>query len=425
MKTVSFCVAGLGTVGGGLIRLWNERKADIRRALGIDLRLSAVADLDRSRAAGLPLKGVRFEKDCMRLPSSDSDICVELIGGTRVSREFVLSSLRAGKDVVSANKALLAERYAEIFSVAGKFGRTIGFEASVAGGIPIIKVLRESFLTSRVRTIYGILNGTTNYILTRMQEDGQSFAEALRGAQKRGFAEADPTLDIDGIDAAHKAALLANLAFGIAVKFSQVRVEGIRGFDLSDIRYASELGYVVKLLAVARRDAQGSRGVEVYVSPALLPSGHLLASVRNEFNAVYVDSSAVGETVFYGRGAGAAPTANSVLSDILDIASGGTRVAAPVVSSSGSAGINLNIINRYYLRFMTLDKPGVLGRIAGILGSKGISIHSCVQKESSDRTVPVVMTTHACRQTDLETAVERIVRQVKTVRGRPVVLAIR
>lgn len=386
------------------------------------MELLAVSDLDRGRTARLPLRGVRFERDCLRLPGLGPDICVELIGGTTVSREFVRRSLERGCHVVTANKALLAERYAEIFGLACRRGCKVGFEASVGGGIPIIKVLRESFLTSPVRSVQGILNGTTNYVLTRMREDGLPFGKALRAAQVKGFAERDPTLDIDGVDAAHKVTLLANLAFGTVVPFGRVRVEGIRGFDVSDVRYAEELGYVVKLLAVARRS--GPRDLEVYVEPTLIPKGHPLAAVRNEFNAVAVESAAVGETIFYGKGAGAMPTANSVLSDLLDIAAGGDRAPLPPVRERRFR-INRRIVSRHYLRFMTRDRPGVLGRIAGILGCKGISIDSCVQKETGSRIVPVVMTTHLCPRSDLEAAVARIVRTVDGVRGRPVVLTVR
>jgi homoserine dehydrogenase len=329
-----------------------------------------------------------------------------------------------GKHIVTANKALLAERFDRIFSMADEKKVNMGFEASVAGGIPIIKILQESFMTNKIRKIFGILNGTTNYILTKMTQEDLSFDLALKQAQEKGFAEADPTLDVDGIDAAHKALILANLAFGMMLDFKSVMVRGIRNFNVMDIAYARQLGYTIKLLAVCKRRKDNS--MEIYVEPALIPNNHLLASVQNEFNAVYVDGEAVGETVFYGRGAGAMPTANSVISDIIDMSrdiSTNHKVWYTKYMAKASEKTNQNIRNKYYLRISTHDKPGVLGKVAGILGENNISISSCVQKETGETTIPLVLTTHKCLKDDIDKAVLEI-QKLKEIKDKVVVLNI-
>jgi len=427
MNRIRVGLAGLGTVGSGFVKLLHQSRHTIRQRTGINIELVRVVELDKRRLKGLPLDQAQWSANLDDiLKAADVDIVVELIGGTGVSREFILKAMKSRKHVVTANKALLAEHFSEIFSAADRNGVNIGFEASVAGGIPIIKILQESFLTNRIKKIYGILNGTTNYILTKMSLDNMDFASALKEAQKKGFAEADPTLDIDGLDAAHKALILCNLAFQVDVNFKDVMVSGIRNFDVSDIHYARELGYVVKLLAVSRLVKDGQ--IVTYVEPSLIPFKHLLASVNYEYNAIYIDGEAVGESVFYGKGAGSMPTANSVLSDVIDLARhivAGTKVWHYRNLRKPDSTVNKNIMNEYYLRFMTADKPGVLGRIASILGKYGISISSCVQKDLDARVTAVVMTTHFCRKQDLESAVAYIRKNVRDVKAPIVVLNIR
>jgi len=424
MKKCFFSIAGLGVVGSGLVKLWRDQRENIRKTLGLDLVLYSVAEPDQNKVKLVNLKNVKVFKDWRKLlEDKNSQICVELIGGKNTAKDCILSSLEKGKDVVTANKALLAEEYFKIFSVAKKNKRKISFEASVAGGIPIIKILRESYLTSSVHTIYGILNGTTNFILTKMQEERLPFFEALKEAQKKGFAEKNPSLDIDGIDAAHKAVILANLAFKTVVPFDKVKISGLRGFNLLDFDYARELGYIVKLLAVVRK--AGPEDLEVYVEPVLLSEDHPMASVKNEFNAVYTDSSVVGESLFYGKGAGSMPTANSVLSDIIDLASLSERAFQPLSNNLKKWNINRNIMNRYYIRFTTPDRPGVLGSIAGILGKCGVSILSCVQKPGHERYVSVVMMTHICSYKSLDKAISLICKNSHVVKNRPVVLTVR
>jgi homoserine dehydrogenase len=328
------------------------------------------------------------------------DVIVELIGGTNAARTLVTEALRARKPVVTANKKLLAEHGDEIFGLAEQGGVDLYFGASVGGGIPIIRVLREGLIANQVLGIAGILNGTCNYILTRMENEALPFDAALAAAQAAGYAEADPSLDIDGLDTAHKAVILASLAYGVQVPMSAVYVEGIRGLAKVDIEYARSLGYRLKLLAVVKNDAGA---IEARVHPTLIPLDHMLASVSGVFNAVTVEGDIVGQTLYYGRGAGRLPTASAVLSDIADLARRLTSGAAPCGRPPAAAGRFKDMGDveaRYYLRLGLLDKPGVLGQVATVLGQQGISLASVLQKEPqhSGRHVPVVIVTHPARE---------------------------
>ncbi len=425
MKKINIGLAGLGTIGAGVVKLLTDMRPHIRKNTGIDLEIIKAVDLDENRAQSLPLEPGVFSKNLNDIiDNPDIQIAIELMGGIKTSEKYIMDCMAKGKHIVTANKALLAERFDTIFSMADEKKVNMGFEASVAGGIPIIKILQESFMTNKIRKIFGILNGTTNYILTKMTLEEIPFDLALKQAQEKGFAEADPTLDIDGVDAAHKALILANLAFGTMLDFKSVMVKGIRNFNIIDIKYANQLGYTIKLLAVCKRRRDNS--IEIYVEPALVPQNHLLASVQNEFNAVYVDGEAVGETVFYGRGAGAMPTANSVISDIIDMSrdiSTNHKVWYTKYMVKASEKTNLNIKNKYYLRISTHDKPGVLGKIAGILGDNNISISSCVQKETSEATVPLILTTHKCQKDDIDKAVAEI-QKMKEIKDKIIVLNI-
>jgi homoserine dehydrogenase len=340
------------------------------------------------------------------------DVVVELIGGTTVARRLTLKALKAGKSVVTANKALLAEFGEEIFAAADEFDADLYYEASVAGGIPVIRALREGLLVNHIERIYGILNGTCNYILTEMEKGEASFENVLAEAQVAGYAEADPALDIDGHDTAHKAVILASLAYGLPVPMSAVVVEGIRGFSNVDIEYALELGYRIKLLAVIR---YVEREIEVRVHPALVPMEHMLASVNGVFNAVLVRGDVVGDTLYYGRGAGRLPTASAVLADLGDVARNlafrANRRVPPLVQYKGYGKIRdiEDIESRYYLRLSLVDHPGVMAQVAKILGEHDISIASVIQKEDRmGKHVPVIFLTQKAREARLKKALREI-----------------
>ncbi|MFH0878364.1 MAG: homoserine dehydrogenase, partial [Lentisphaerota bacterium] len=340
------------------------------------------------------------------------DVVVELIGGTRLAKEFILKALRLGKPVVTANKALLAEHGAEIHAVAEQNKTEVYYEASVGGGIPIIKALREGLCANHIESIYGILNGTCNYILTRMEREKLPFDQVLAEAQKAGYAEAEPSLDIDGIDTAHKAVVLASLAYGFQIQMSEAHVEGIRGLADADICYAAELGYRIKLLAIIK---QVKGEVEVRVHPTLVPHSHMLASVSGVFNAIMLKGDIVGDTLYYGRGAGRAATSSAVLSDLADVALNlvsGAKNRLPSFVRNGVRGTVRPIGKigaRYYLRLSLLDKPGVLARVAQILGMHQISIASVMQKEARvGEYVPVIIVTHSATEDDFRKALLEI-----------------
>jgi homoserine dehydrogenase len=413
MSAVRVGLIGFGTVGKGVVHVLRENAEVIRERLGFPLVLGRVADKDVTTDRGEALDPALLTTDAMGVARDPKlPVVVELIGGTGFAKEIVLEALRAGKCVVTANKALLAECWEEIFAAAAAGGGALGFEASVCGGIPIIRSLREGLAANRIQSIHGIINGTTNYILSRMTEEGLEYASVLKKAQELGFAEADPTLDVEGHDAAHKLAILASLAFGTRVPLDRIAVEGITKVTKMDIAYARELGYVIKLLAIAK-DAGGA--IEVGVQPTLVPAKILLATVSGAFNAVYVRGDAVGPTLFTGLGAGSLPTASAVVGDVMEMA---RRVAAgkgapppPAVAADVRRQILPpdEVVSPSYIRLTALDKPGVLASIAGVLGRHEISIASVIQKgREKGRSVPLVMMTHEARGAAVRGALEEI-----------------
>jgi homoserine dehydrogenase len=418
LQPVRLALLGCGTVGEGVVRLLRANAAMLSQKLGAPLLLAAVADRSLKPDPTIGLERAVITRDAAGMVARDDvDVVVELFGGLEPARQLILHALRSGKDVVTANKALLAEHGAEIFRAAAEAGRTVGFEASVGGGIPIMRTLREALAGDRQRAVYGIVNGTCNSILSTMTEGGTEFADALAEAQRSGLAEADPTLDIEGHDAAHKLCLLAALAFGVNLKPPQVHTEGISRVTLADIAYARELGYVVKLLAIAK-EHEGQ--IEARVHPTMIHARHLLAGVGGAFNAIFVNSEALGATMYYGRGAGMMPTATAVVADILEIARhrlAGSRSGAPplgypfaAVKAARVKPID-DVLCEYYLRFMARDQPGVLGTIASILGRHQISIASVIQQERGvETTVPVIMRTHQARERNLRRALAVISR---------------
>src|SRR5713226_278570 len=397
MKPVRIALLGCGMVGEGVVRLLRSNAAMFERKLGAPLELAGVADRSLKPIPSLGLDAKLITRDSAKLIERDDvDIVAELFGGYEPARSLILKAIAAGKDVVTANKALLAEHGEEIFRAADKAGLAVGFEASVGGGVPIMRILREALAGDRQRAVYGIVNGTCNSILSMMTDAGSEFADALRQAQESGLAEADPALDIEGHDAAHKLCLLVTLAFGVLLKPTKVYTEGISRVTLADINYARQLGYTIKLLAIAKDD---DGVIEARVHPTMIPQRHLLASVSGAFNAIYVHSEALGPTMYYGQGAGQLPTATAVIADILEIARhrmAGSRGGAHALGYPAAAVKPAHIkpmhdvLCEYYLRFMARDQPGVLGAIASVLGRNRISIASVIQQgRGSGTVVPV------------------------------------
>jgi homoserine dehydrogenase len=404
-------IIGFGTVGSGTVRILLGNGEMLRRRLGFPVALRRVADKDTGRDRGIALPQGMLVADAEAvLEDPEVDIVVELIGGMRPAKDFLLRAIRGGKHVVTANKALLATEGEEIFSEAREKGVSVGFEASVAGGIPIIKVLREGLVANRILYVFGIINGTANYILTKMTDEGWEFSEALRDAQRLGYAEADPTFDVEGIDSAHKLTILASLAYGIPLSFKEVYTEGITKITPMDIEFARELGYKIKLLAITKY-VDGE--VEMRVHPTMLPREYLISKVDGVYNAVYVAGDAVGETLYYGRGAGDMPTASAVVSDIADIARNIMAGAEKPSMGRGESPLRVrkmqDIRSMYYFRFTALDRPGVLSKISGILGDNDISIASVIQKgRRVGGAVPVIILTHMAREKDILRAVQEI-----------------
>lgn len=421
-------VVGFGTVGTGTVRILLDSKELLKERAGIDINLKRVADVDVRRDRGIRLsKGVLTSDTDALISDPDISIVVELIGGTTVARDVVLRAIKNGKHVVTANKALLATHGAEIFGAAEKANVGIGFEASVAGGIPIIKVIREGLVANRIRAVYGIINGTTNYILTKMTEERREFDEVLAEAQRLGYAEANPAYDIDGVDSAHKLAILASLSYGARFSVRDVYREGISWISPMDIEFARELGYKLKLLAITK-EIDGK--VELRVHPTMIPEENLISKVDGVFNAVYVEGDAVGATLYYGRGAGDMPTGSAVVSDIVDIAKGivhgsGKVIFMPAVSRKARRLMKMDDVRAmYYFRFSAIDKPGVLSKISGILGKHNISIASVIQKgRRVGRAVPLVVLTHQAREKDVVTAVREINR-LPSVAGKTVFIRV-
>ncbi|MHB1557020.1 MAG: homoserine dehydrogenase, partial [Isosphaeraceae bacterium] len=417
MEAFTVGLIGLGTVGGGVARLLLDHRDRIARRAGRPVRLKWVAVRDTTRPRDIDLEGVRLTDRADRLiDDPEVDVVVETMGGTDRALDYILASLAAGKDVVTANKALLAEYAGRIFAQARACGRAVAFEASVGGGIPIVQALGVSLAANQVQAIAAILNGTCNYILTRMTGEGLPYDEALRQAQELGYAEADPTLDVDGTDTAHKLAILAQLAFEADVWLGAIPRQGIDRLQTADLKYAGELGYAIKLLALARLT---SAGLELRVAPTLVRHGRPLAEVRGPYNAIRVVGDAVGDTLFYGRGAGAMPTASAVVGDLLEVLTGHSGKTSRLRNlwSESAPEVQLapadRIRSRYYLRFTIADRPGVLGRLAQILGDRGISIASVIQHDPGDDApeqspVPLVIMTHLAVQADLHAALAEI-----------------
>ena len=412
-RKINVGLVGFGTVGAGVARGLLQRRRILRHNVGAPVVLRRVCDRDFRRSRGFRLPAGMATTDVNKiLRDPEIHIVVELIGGIEPAKSIIREALRRGKHVVTANKALLAEAGPELFAEASKARRELAFEASVAGGVPILKALRESLVGNRFDAILGIVNGTSNYILTQMREKALSFHEALLEAKRHGYAERNPTLDVSGMDAAHKLVILTLLGFGRRVRLSDIHVEGIKQVSQADIQYADELGYVIKPLAIAK-DVGGE--LEVRVHPTLLAKSHLLANVNGVYNGIYVHGDLVGAQLFYGRGAGQQPTASAVLADITDIA---RHIALGSVREFRAGYPHQRIRrlrrmdaieSRYYMRFQVIDKPGVLARIAGILGRYHISIASVHQKERRyARVVPVVMMTHDAREADVRRALHTI-----------------
>ena len=417
MKPINVGLLGIGTVGGGTFAVLKRNQEEITRRAGRGIVITMVADREVEKARKIVGEGVIVTADANEIVTNpDIDIVVELIGGYTVAKELMLKAIENGKHVVTANKALLASHGTEIFAAAQKKGVMVAFEAAVAGGIPIIKALREGLTANRIEWIAGIINGTSNFILSEMRDKGLTFDTVLKQAQKLGYAEADPTFDIEGIDAAHKLTIMAAIAFGIPMQFDKVYTEGIAKLTREDIRYAEELGYRIKLLGIAKRTP---KGIELRVHPTLIPTRRLIANVEGVMNAIVVKGDAVGATLYYGAGAGAEPTASSVVADLVDVTRMHTadpKHRVPHLAFQPDLLSNTPILpmeeveTSYYLRLRTLDKPGVLADITRILADLDISIDAMVQKEPSEGEdqVNIIMLTHMTMEKNINAAIVRI-----------------
>ncbi len=416
MRDIHVGLIGWGTVGSGVVKILQENAQLIERRLGSKIVVRRIADIDleTERVAKVDREVLTKRADEV-IGDPDIDIVLELIGGIEPAKSYILEAFRHGKHVVTANKALLAAHLDELCEVAGQCGVDLNFEAAVGGGIPIIRALKEGFVAERIETIFGILNGTSNYILSTMSNEGGQFTEVLHRAQAMGYAEADPGLDVEGVDAAHKLAILIKLAFGAKVPFEGIFIEGISNITPLDIEFGREFGYKIKLLAIAKGDGEV---IEARVHPTMLPAHHLLSTVDGVFNAIYLQGNAVGETLFFGQGAGMMPTGSAVVSDVVELSRNilkGTRERVPTLSFQGAHIRETklkdieDIVRPYYMRFSALDRPGVLSRISGVLGKNDISIASVIQKgRGISEAVPVVMMTHEARERNVRKALREI-----------------
>jgi homoserine dehydrogenase len=429
--TIRVGLIGFGTIGTGVVKLLQRQQRQIREKLGASLSLVRIADVDLKTDRGVRVGPKVLVNDANLLLNDPSiDIVVELMGGYEPARRFVLAAMGTGKDVVTANKALLAVHGREIFAAAERAGVDLGFEASVGGGIPIIRVLKEGLAADHNRAVYGIVNGTSNYILSTMTSQGGEFDEVLRAAQAQGLAEANPTYDVDGVDAAHKLTLLIQLGLGARVRLQDIPTAGIRQVSQLDINYAKDFGYVIKLLAVAKEDHQG---LEAWVQPAMVPRSHLLADVNGALNAIAVRGEALGASMYFGLGAGMMPTATAVVADLMEVARNRVRGSRGRVAPLGyplAAQRKTRIkpmgelSSEFYLRFLVRDRPGVLARIAGILGDQDISIASVIQKgREVGAHVPIVIRTHTAREDKLRRAL-RAIDRLSVVHGKSVSIRI-
>jgi len=423
MKAIQVGLLGIGTVGSGVFNVLHRNQEEIQRRAGRGIEIAMVADLDTARAQAAVGTHAKVVKDAREvIANPDIDIVVELIGGYGIARQLVMEAIAAGKHVVTANKALLAVHGTEIFAAAHQRGVMVAFEAAVAGGIPIIKALREGLTANRLEWVVGIINGTTNFILSEMRDKGLDFDVVLKEAQRLGYAEADPTFDIEGVDAAHKATIMSAIAFGIPVQFDKAYVEGITRLGAQDIRYAEQLGYRIKLLGITKRVPQG---IELRVHPSLVPTKRLLANVEGAMNAVVVRGDAVGTTLYYGKGAGSEPTASAVIADLVDItrlhtADTAHRVphlafqpdqmsAEPVLSMD-------DVVTSYYLRLRVADQAGVLAQVTGLLAGAGISVDAMLQREAGEgeKQTDLIILTHTVREGTMNEVLAKI-QQLPTV----------
>lgn len=419
MKPIQVGLLGIGTVGSGTFNVLQRNQEEIRRRAGRGIQITMVADLDTARAKSVVGDAAKVVSDAREvIANPEIDIVIELIGGYGVAKTLVMEAIAAGKHVVTANKALLAVHGTEIFAAAHEKGVIVAFEAAVAGGIPIIKALREGLTANRIEWIAGIINGTTNFILSEMRAKGLDFDVVLKEAQRLGYAEADPTFDIEGVDAAHKATIMSAIAFGIPVQFDKAHVEGITKLQAADINYAEQLGYRIKLLGITKR-RDDKKGLELRVHPTLIPSKRLIANVEGAMNAVVVHGDAVGTTLYYGKGAGSEPTASAVIADLVDI----TRLhtADPdhrvphlafqpnELSNTPILGMD-EVVTSFYLRLQVADQAGVLARITGILAERGISIDALLQRESADGEdqTDVIILTHDTTEGEMNKAIAQM-----------------
>jgi homoserine dehydrogenase len=416
MRDIHVGLIGWGTVGSGVVKILQENAPLIERRLGSKIVVRRIADIDLETERAVKVdREVLTKRADEVIEDPDIDIVLELIGGIEPAKSYILEAFRHGKHVVTANKALLAAHLDELCEVAQQWGVDLNFEAAVGGGIPIIRALKEGFVAERIETIFGILNGTSNYILSTMSNEGTEFSEVLRQAQAMGYAEADPSFDVEGVDAAHKIAILIKLAFGAKVPFEGIFIEGISNITPLDIEFGREFGYKIKLLAIAKSDGDT---IEARVHPTMVPANHLLSTVDGVFNAIFLQGNAVGETLFFGQGAGMMPTGSAVVSDVVELSRNilkGTRERVPILSFQGTHIKETklkdieDIVRPYYMRFSALDRPGVLSKISGVLGKNGISIASVIQKgRGVSEAVPVVMMTHEARERDVRKALRAI-----------------
>lgn len=407
---------GLGTVGRGVYRILTDNRENIRRKVGIPLEITKILVKNPTKDRGLEIDTRLLTTNAPEIiDNPEIDVVVELIGGLDPAFDYVKTALSNGKSVVTANKDMIALHGKELFEIAEANNTNLLFEASVAGGIPIIRPLKQCLAANRIQQIIGIINGTTNYMLTQMTAQGRDFDEVLKEAQAKGYAEADPTSDIEGYDAARKLAILASIAFNSRVTINDVYVQGITEITATDIAYASELNYVIKLLGIAKETAEG---IEVRVHPALIPASHPLASVNDVFNAIFVKGDAVGDTMFYGRGAGEMPTASAVVADIMDASHAILRNVPDIMGCTCFEEKPIKAMglteSKYYIRLRVIDRPGVLASIAYAFGDKEVSLASVIQKQTEDDTAEIVMVTHKVREKNLLDAIE-IIRHLSSV----------
>jgi homoserine dehydrogenase len=432
MEKIKVGLVGFGTVGAGVVKILQKNSRLIEKRMGAKIILKRIADIDTKTDRGVKLKsGILTTRVDDVIKDPEIDIVMELIGGIEPAKTFILKAIRNKKHIITANKALLALHGDEIFSAAHRFGVDVNFEASVGGGIPLIRSIKEGLVANRIHSIFGILNGTSNYILSKMTDEGRNFREVLKEAQEKGYAEADPTYDVEGIDAAHKLAILIRLAFGTPLQFKEIFIGGISKITPLDIQFSREFGYRIKLLAIAKID-QGK--IEARVHPTMIPEGHLLSTVEGVFNAIYIKGDATGPTLFYGQGAGQMPTGSAVVSDLVELGRNllvqatGRRVPLLSFQESAIEKIPLKkmeeVVMPFYMRFSALDRPGVLSKISGILGKNGISIASVIQKgRRVDGAVPVVMMTHEAKEENVHRALREIDR-LHVILGKTMVIRV-